>query len=163
METPPMTARACAATLLSRSKLSAPLFPASSSSFPASRADDPRSSRPRPPLLPASSSFPPVFRADDPRREISPELLSAAFDMSLPTFRAEEPRTPISAEPVSAASDTAFPASRAASRTLSTADSLLRTSARKVPADRMRETTSSPAFMEFAPEALVVAVHGDDF
>ena len=111
--TPPITPKIFVSVPLSRSKLSAPRFPASSSSFPAERAAEPRSSRPRPPLFAASAM--------------------------------------------------SRPASTAAACTPSSPFCAACTCALKSPTERMRETTSSPAFMEFAPEALVMSVHGDDF
>ena len=140
-------------------KESAPLVPAFSSSFPASRADDPRSSRPRPPLFVASDISRPAARAD---ALISRPFCTASSKAAC-TEEAASADWPSPAAPLTPASYVARPASTAAACTPSSRSCAACTCALKSPAFSKRLTTSSPAFMEFAPKALVVAVHGDDF
>ena len=105
------------------------------------------SSRPRPPLLPASSSSPPASRADDPRLPISAAPLSAALDMSRPASRADALISEIAAALLSDASDMPVPALCATACTVSNSLWASCNCALKRFTFNIKLTTSSPAFI----------------
>ena len=105
------------------------------------------SSRPRPPLLPASSSSPPASRADDPRLPISAAPLSAALNMSRPASRADALISEIAAALLSDASDMPVPALCATACTVSNSLWASCNCALKRFTFNIKLTTSSPAFI----------------